>query len=440
MAEPHMKTNSTCQNELSRRQFIKSSTAAALAGPALAQGAFGQARNSSPGETLRIALIGCGGRGTGAAAQALAADPNLKLVALGDAFKDRLESSLQNLQKQKEIAQKIEVPEERRFVGFDAYKQVLASGVDVVLLATPPHFRPIHLKAAIDAGKHVFAEKPVAVDAPGVRSVLASCEEARRKKLAVVSGLALRYSNAYRETIKRIHHGAIGDVRTLQANDFRGPIWVKPRQPDWTDMEYNMRNWYYFTWLSGDFNVEQHVHMLDVCAWIMKDQYPVSAMGVGGRSVRTGSEYGNIYDHHSVIYEYADGVKLHAYCRQQSGCANDISVHAAGSKGVADISQRALQITADTKWSYNGEKNNQSQTEHDELFASIRSGKPINNGDYMSKTTLMAIMGRMATYTGQKITWDQALNSKENLSPEGYTWDSKPPKSEIAIPGVTKFV
>src|SRR5882762_6001922 len=251
LPELHMKTNRIHSTELSRRQFLKSSTAAALAGPALAQGAFAQARNSSPGETLRIALIGCGGRGTGAAAQALAADPNLKLVALGDAFKDRLETSLQSLQKQKEIAQKIEVPEEQRFVGFDAYKQVLASGVDVVLLATPPHFRPLHLKAAIDAGKHVFAEKPVAVDAPGVRSVLASCEEARRKKLAVVSGLALRYSNAHRETVKRIHEGAIGEVRTLQANDFRGPIWVKPRQPGVTDMEYNMRNWYYFTWLSG---------------------------------------------------------------------------------------------------------------------------------------------------------------------------------------------
>src|SRR5258706_7103272 len=435
-----MKTNSQNTTELSRREFLKSSTAAALAGPALAQSAFAQARNSSPGETLRVALIGCGGRGTGAAAQALAADPNLKLIALGDALKDRLESSLKNLQKQKEIAQKIEVPEEQRFVGFDAYKQVLASGVDVVLLATPPHFRPIHLKAAIDAGKHVFAEKPIAVDAPGVRSVLASCEEARRKKLAVVSGLALRYSNAYRETIKRFHDGAIGDVRTLQANDFRGPIWVKPRQPGWTDMEYNMRNWYYFTWLSGDFNVEQHVHMLDVCAWIMKDEYPVSAIGVGGRTVRTGSEYGNIYDHHSVIYEYANGVKLHAYFRQQSGCANDIALHAAGSKGTADISQRALQISADAKWTYNGDKNNQSQTEHDELFASIRNGKPINNGDYMSKTTLMAIMGRMATYTGQKITWEQAMNSQEDLSPERYDWDAKPPKSELAIPGVTKFV
>ena len=434
-----MNTNTFDPLELSRRQFLKSSGAAAVAAPLIAKSAFGQERGVSPGETLRIGLIGCGGRGTGAAAQALAADSNVKLVALGDAFKDRLQGSLETLKKQENVVSKIDVPEERSFVGFDAYKQVIASS-DVVLLATPPHFRPIHLKAAIDAGKHVFAEKPVAVDAAGVRAVLAACEEARKKKLSVVSGLALRYSNGYRETIRRIHDGALGDIRALQANDFRGPIWVKPRQPGWTDMEYHMRNWYYFTWLSGDFNVEQHVHMLDVCAWLMRDEYPVSAMGLGGRQVRTGPEYGNIYDHHSVIYEYASGVKLHAYCRQQAGGVNDISAHVVGSKGTATLTQRALEITTNSRWRYDGEKNNQSQTEHDELFASIRSGKLINNGDYMSKTTLMAIMGRMATYTGQKVTWEQAMDSQENLSPDRYTWDATPPKSEIAIPGVTKFV
>ena len=437
-----MKTNTESRDlsELSRRQFLKSSTAAAISGPLAASSVFAQERGVSAGETLRVGLIGCGGRGTGAAAQALAADSNVKLVALGDAFKDRLQGSLETLKKQEDVAKKIDVPEERCFVGFDAYKQVIASGVDVVLLATPPHFRPVHLTAAIDAGKHVFAEKPVAVDAPGVRTVLAACEEARKRKLAVVSGLALRYAYGYRETIRRIHDGALGDIRALQANDFRGPLWVKPRQPGWTDMEYHMRNWYYFSWLSGDFNVEQHVHMLDVCAWLMKDEYPVSAMGLGGRQVRTSQEYGNIYDHHSVIYEYASGVKLHAYCRQQSGGVNDISTHVAGSKGTALLNTRGLEITTDTTWRYSGEKNNQSQTEHDVLFASIRSGEPVNNGDYMSKTTLMAIMGRMATYTGQKITWEQAMNSQEDLSPERYAWDAVPPKSEVAIPGVTKFV
>ncbi len=424
--------------DVNRRQFLKASGSVALSAPFLAQGALAQSAGSA--QTLRVGLIGCGGRGTGAAAQALTADKNSKLVAMGDAFKDRLQGSLEELKKQKEIAERIDVTEERRFVGFDAYKKVIASGVDVVLLATPPHFRPIHLKAAIDAGKHVFAEKPVAVDAPGVRSVLTTYEEAKKRGLSIVSGLAMRYSNGHRTTIQKIHDGAVGTIRGLQANDFRGPIWVKPRRPEWSDMEYHMRNWYYFTWLSGDFNVEQHVHMIDLCAWIMKEEYPVSAMGLGGRQVRTGADYGNIYDHHSVIYEYANGTKLHAYCRQQSGGVNDISVEVTGSAGTASVNSRGLFVTGANPWSFRGEKNNSFVTEHEELFNSIRCGKPVNNGDYMAKSTLMTILGRMATYTGQKITWEQAMNSKEDLSPERYDWDAKPPKSEIAFPGVTPFV
>jgi predicted dehydrogenase len=424
-------------SRFSRRAFLKSSSACviagALAGPARAQ------KGVSPGETLRIGLIGCGGRGTGAANQALQADPSVRLVAMGDAFEDRLQSSLETLSKQEEIKDKIDVTKARRFTGFDAYKGVIESS-DVVLLATPPHFRPIHLQAAIDAGKHVFAEKPVAVDATGVRSVLAVCQEARRKELSIVSGLALRYSYPHRETVRRIQNGAIGEVRVLQANDYRGPIWVKPRQPGWTEMEYQMRNWYYFTWLSGDFNVEQHVHMLDLCSWIMKDDYPVRAYGTGGRQVRTGPEYGNIYDHHSVVYEYAGGAKLFATCRQQSGCMNDISVEVFGTKGKATFGRRNPEIIADERWSYEGEQNIQQQTEHDELFASIRDGKGLNNGEYMSKSTLLAIMGRMATYTGKAVTWEQAMNSKENLAPERYDWDAKPPEAVIAMPGVTTLI
>jgi predicted dehydrogenase len=358
---------------------------------------------------------------------------------MADAFEDRLESSLQTLSKQEEIKDKIDVAKTRKFVGFDAYKGVIENS-DVVLLATPPHFRPIHLKAAIDAGKHVFAEKPVAVDAPGIRKVLAACDEARRKGLSIVSGLALRYSYPHRATIRRIHEGQIGEVRVLQANDYRGPIWVKPRKPNWTDMEYQMQNWYYFTWLSGDFNVEQHVHMLDLCSWVLKDEYPVRAYGAGGRQVRTGPEYGNIYDHHSVVYEYASGARLFATCRQQSGCMNDISAHVFGAKGTATFGRREPEILTDKRWVYDGEKNVHQQTEHDELFASIRDGKPINNGEYMTKSTLLAIMGRMATYTGQAVTWEEAMNSKEDLSPERYDWDAKPPEPVIAVPGVTKLI
>jgi predicted dehydrogenase len=420
------------KNEISRRQFVKTSGLALGATVALSRAQV------SPGETLRIGLVGCGGRGTGAAADALHSDANIKLVAMSDVFPDRLKGSLETLKKQ-DIAKSIDVPDKHQFIGFDAYQKVIAEA-DVVLLATPPHFRPIHLQAAIDAGKHVFAEKPVAVDGPGVRKVLAICEAARKKNLSIVSGLALRYSYAHRAIVQRIHEGALGRIRTLQANDFRGPIWVKPRQPDWTDMEYHMRNWYYFTWLSGDFNVEQHVHMLDLCSWVMKDVYPARAYGTGGRQVRTAPEYGNIYDHHSVTYEYENGQKLFATCRQMAGCSNDISVHVAGEKGIATLDRRIMQIDTGETWRYTGEKNNQSQTEHEELYASIRSGKPINNGEYMTKSTLLAIMGRMATYTGQTITWEQALNSQENLSPSGYTWDAKPPESPIAIPGVTQFI
>ena len=238
--------------------------------------------------------------------------------------------------KSRESSEKIDVPAERQFVGFDAYKQVIASGVDVVLLTTPPHFRPLHLQAAIEAGKHVFAEKPCAVDAPGVQSVLRRLVPRRRRKASPSSrASACAITNRYREAVRRIHDGEIGDVRTLLANDYRGTIWAKPRQPDWTDMHFQMRNWYYFTWLSGDFNVEQHVHNLDVCAWVMGDQYPVKAVGMGGRQVRTGPEYGNIYDHHSVVYEYANGARLISNTRQMAGCKNDISVNVLGSRGTA---------------------------------------------------------------------------------------------------------
>jgi predicted dehydrogenase len=421
----------------SRRAFLKASTAAAVGALTLPE-----VVHAAGSDLLRVGLIGCGGRGTGAAAQALKADKNVKLVALGDAFEDRLQESLANLKKDEELTAKIDVKPDHCFTGFDAYKQVLASGVDVVLLCTPPHFRPAHLKAAVEAGKHVFAEKPVAVDAPGVRSVLATCQEAKKKRLSIVSGLCLRYDDGFRAAVQQLHEGAIGEVMTLQANDYRGGIWVKPRQPDWTDMHWQMRNWYYFTWLSGDFNVEQHVHFLDVCAWVMKDQYPVRALGLGGRQVRTGPEYGHIYDHFSVVYEYANGAKLFSNCRQQTGCKNDISAHIAGTRGRAQLAERKRGLaihSGSNEWLYAGPQRNMYQTEHDELFASIRAGKPINNGDYMSHSTLLAILGRMTAYTGQLITWDMALNSKEDLTPPHYEWGpiATPP---VARPGVTRFV
>ncbi len=427
----------------SRRNFMGGSAVAAatttiINGVAFARRALAGA--PAPSDTLRIGLIGCGNRGSGAALNALKADKNVKLVAVGDAFEDRLTTTIERLQKNEELTGKVDVPAERRFVGFDAYKSVLDAGVDVVLLATPPHFRPLHIKAAVDAGKHVFAEKPVAVDAPGVRAVLAAAQEAKAKNLAMCSGLCLRYDQKHRETVNRLHGGMIGDVQMVQTTDFRGPIWVKPRKPEWTDMEWQMRNWYYFTWLSGDFNVEQHVHILDTCAWIMKGEYPIRAHGVGGRQVRSAPEFGQIYDHHTVVYEYADGRRVTSLNRQMAGCHNETTIHVAGTKGMALIAGKNASITVGKKkWEApEAEDANMYQAEHDDLFASIRKGKPINHGDYMAKSTLMGIMGRMATYTGQAITWDKAMASTEDLSPPTYDWTAKLMVPPVPMPGIQR--
>ena len=424
-------------NDTTRRTFLQT-TAAVAATSVIAANAHAQGREGE----IKVGLIGCGGRGTGAAEQALKADRNVKLWAMADAFDDRLQSSLTHLQNVREIANKIDVPVARRHVGFDGYRQVIAS-CDVVLLCTPPHFRPIHIRAAVQANKHVFAEKPCAVDAAGVRSVLETCADARRRNLSIVSGLCLRHDNGFTDTVQRIHDGAIGDIVAMQANDLRGPIWTPGRHEGATDMTRQMRNWYYYTWLSGDFNVEQHVHYLDVCAWLMRDTYPVRCYGTGGRQTRTGADFGNIYDHFSVVYEWENGAKLFSQCRQQTGCRNDMSGHALGKRGTALLTERRRGLVLKTDGNervYEGPANDMYQTEHDVLFASIRNARPINNGDYMAKSTLMAIMARQAAYTGQMVTWDQALNSREDLSPAGYTFDSRPPASEVAMPGITRLV
>jgi predicted dehydrogenase len=416
-----------------RRDFLKTTAAAAAALSVV------PAVHAGGSDVLRIGLIGCGGRGTGAATQALRADRNVKLVALGDAFADRLNGSLDQLRREADIADKIDVRPDHCYVGFDAYLGVLQAGVDVVLLATPPHFRPLHLRTAVAAGKHVFAEKPVAVDAPGVRAVMAACREAQQRRLAVVSGLCYRYSRAKRETMQRVHDGAVGQIVALHTTYNVGGLWMRERQPHWSDMEWQMRNWLYFTWLSGDHNVEQHVHSLDKIAWAMNNQYPVKAVGMGGRQVRTGAEYGHIFDHHAVVFEYASGIKCFSYTRQQDNCANEVSDFIYGTQGKVDV-QRHI-ITGQQPWRFQLARNqsdNMYQNEHNELFASIRSGNPINNGDWMCKSTLMGIMGRMATYTGQEITWEAALNSTESLTPARYEWGALATPA-VARPGETQF-
>jgi myo-inositol 2-dehydrogenase / D-chiro-inositol 1-dehydrogenase len=426
----------------SRRDFLK--TSAALG--ATVASYLGGVPNVHAGgnDVIRVGLIGCGsprgGRGRSAAMQCVNAGPNVKLIAMADLFKDHLDYSLDYLRKKVE-PEKIEVSDEHCFAGFDAYQRLInLKEVDVVLLAAPPGFRPQHLQAAVAAGKHVFAEKPVAVDGPGVRAVMKACDEAKAKGLSLVSGLCWRYDNGMRATFQRIHEGGVGDIVALQCTYNTGGLWMVPRQPEWTDMEWQLRNWLYFTWLSGDHNVEQHIHSLDKMAWAMKDEYPVKAVGLGGRQVRTGPEYGHIFDHHSVVYEYANGVKCFANTRQQNGGANDVTDYVFGTKGTCDVMKHVFK--GESPWRYKAPKDvndDMYQNEHNELIAGIRAGKPIHNGDYMTKSTLMAIMGRMATYTGQVITWDKALHSQESLMPERLEFGSLP-VPPVARPGVTKFI
>ncbi len=416
----------------SRRQFLQASAATLAAAAAVPAHAAG-------GDQLRIGLIGCGGRGTGAAENAVRADKNCKLVALADAFPDRIEKCMGDLRRSlgdEVFAEKVDVPAERRFTGFDAYKQAI-DAADVVLLCTPPGFRPTHLRAALEADKHVFCEKPMAVDAPGVRSVIRSAELAKQKKLCLVSGFCYRYDLAKRETVERIHNGAIGNVVAIQGTFDANPIWHVERTPAMTDMEWQMRNWYYFTWLSGDHIVEQHVHNLDKAAWVMKNQYPVSAVGLGGRQVRTDPKFGHIFDHHAVVFEYGNGAKLFSYCRQMGSCFNEVSDHLIGTNGSCQLMQH--RIDGPHAWQFRGDAPNMYQQEHDELFAGIRAGKALNDGGFMGHSTLMGIMGRMATYTGQKVTWQQALHSKEDLTPPRLDMSASLSVPPVARPGVTKL-
>ena len=354
----------------SRRTFLKQSSALVVGGAATNLLVARTAHAAGGEETLKLGLIGCGGRGTGAVGNAFAADSNAKLTAVADAFPDRAEKSLEQLRAM--ASDRVTVDAEHTFTGFDAYEKLLKTDVDLVVLATPPHFRPAHLKAAIAAGKHVFCEKPVAVDGPGVRSVLETTEEARAKNLAIVSGLCYRYDRPKQELIQRVYDGAIGDIRTMQVSYNTGTLWHHGRDPSWSEMEYQLRNWLYFTWLSGDFNTEQHVHSLDKAAWAMHDEPPLQATGLGGRQVRVEEQWGNIYDHFSVVYEYANGVRLFSQCRQMAGCSVDVSDHLFGTKGSAEMMKAV--IDGENEWRYRGPKPNMYEEEHRALFASIRAG------------------------------------------------------------------
>ena len=449
-------TSTNCKEAVSatsRRGFLKRSSSV-LAGGALTA-AISTRAHASGDETLKVALVGCGGRGTGAVAQALCTAGPVKLWAMADVFANRLKASHKNLTSgqdarydlvaHKGYGQKIDVPPQRRFVGFDAYKQAIDSGVDVVILATQPHFRPEHYEYAVKQGKHVFMEKPVATDAPGIRRLLAANEEAKKKNLKVVCGFQRHHMAIYQETMKRIKDGALGDIMLLRCywNSSAGGN-IPSRPKDVSEMKHQLRYPYCFTWLSGDHIVEQHVHNIDICNWVM-DAHPVEANGMGGRQFRNGRDNGEIFDHHAVEFTYADGTKMFSQCRHNPGCTNNVSEHALGSKGSADIGRG--RISGPNKWRFRGKTFKPYQVEHDVLFDAIRKNKPHNEAEYAALSTMTAIMGRMATYSGKVMKWDQALNSSQSLSPAQYTWDAKPPVVAdangvypCAMPGVTKVL
>jgi len=401
-------------------------------------------------DAIKIGLIGCGGRGSGSIANALTANPGARLVAIADAFADRIPGP-RDILKQKFGAQ-VAVEDDHCFAGFDAHKKLLDSGVQVALLTTTPHFRPQHIEACIDAGVHVFAEKPMAVDAPGVRRVLAAGEKARQKKLSFVSGFQTRYSDSAREAVKRVYAGEIGDIVAIEGVYNTGPLWHRGRQPEWTEMEFQVRNWYYFTWLSGDHLVEQHVHFMDFVGWLMHDEPPLQAWGYGGRSQRVEAKFGDIFDHHSVVYEYANGTRVYAMTRQQSGCFNGVYSTVFGKKGQLRRGGNARQsgIFAENgavQWQQPPETTVPEITRYREMFAAMQAGAPINDSLSMARSTMLAILGRMATHSGQRVTWDEALASNKVLAPARYAWDAEPPvlprpdgTYPHPVPGVTQVL
>ncbi len=426
-----------------RRDFLKTSTGLAVGATLAGTLAVPRTVHAGVSEGLRIGLIGCGGRGTHAAQNALHANPENVLVSVGDAFADFAQGSVDKLRRDDGVKNQVKVDPDRIFAGFDAYKHVIDSGVDVVLLTEPPHFRPEHLAYAVEKGKHSFVEKPIAVDAPGVRSVIDTCAKAEAKGLAVVSGLCWRYHPAVQETVRRITEDrAIGDIIAIESCYNAGSLWHRGDKPEWSRMEYQIRNWLYFNWLSGDHINEQAIHSLDKTAWVQGDVHPVKAFGTGGRQQRTGREFGDIYDHHTVFYEYPSGIRVNFMCRQQQDCSSRVEEVIRGTKGQAFM-PNDCRIEGENPWQFDkkaAEKIDMYDLEHVALFNSIRDGRPINNGQYMANSTMLAIMGRMCTYTGQELTWDECFNNKQKLGPEAYAWNDNVPPVKVAIPGKTKLV
>ncbi len=413
----------------SRRDFLKGSTAAA-AGLALAGGlSFARSAHAAGGDELKVALIGCGGRGTGAASNCLGSCDNVKLIAMADAFENNAKDSRANLLKDDAIKAKIDVPDDRVFVGFDAYQKAIAAGPDVVLIATPPGFRPIHYAAAVQAGKHVFMEKPCCVDAPGFRSLMETNKLADEKSLKVAVGLQRRHSKEYVKPVKAIQDGSLGDITLFRAYWNGGPIWIRKRQPGQSEMEYQMRNWYHFVWLCGDHICEQHVHNLDICNWV-KGDHPVKANGMGSCHCRDNRGVGQIYDNHFVEFTYKDGTKLYSQCRQQPNTWSAVTQFIHGTKGVKELPTNGSDGYVQ---------------EHVDLINAIRKNEKLNDGWFGATSTFTAVLGRMATYSGAEVNWDDAVAKGPDEMPKKFAFDADPPAMPdkdgnypMAVPGVYK--
>ena len=420
-----------------RRSFLKASVAAGIGTMAASQWV-----HAAGDDIIRVGLVGCGGRGSGAAVNAMNADPNVHLVAMADVFEDKVQGSCKRLKEAK--PDQTRVDDEHCFAGFDGYKKVLESDIDVILIATSSRFHPQYLKAAVEAGKHVFVEKPHGVDAPGLKSVTESCKLAKEKGLSVVSGLCWRYHTGVQETMKRILDGAIGDVVAVQECYMRTPYRLTTRAEGLTELEWQLRNWYHFNWLSGDDILQSLVHSLDKAGWVTGDKPPVSAFGVGGRIQCTEPHFGDQFDHSAVTWEYENGVRVYGFSRAQANVFNQTSDVVLATKGRCDVLKH--QIEGETNWRYDGPKCNMYDAEHVALFEGIRKGEPINNGDYMVNSTMLGLLGRMVCYTGKRITWEEAVNSQEVLGPAEIDWNTTPPLSPredgtyaCPIPGFTEF-
>jgi predicted dehydrogenase len=440
-----MKRNAESRNNSrwSRRQFLKKSAVAGAACGALSALPLASSVHAAGSDVIKIGLIGCGGRGSGAADNAMNAGKDVRLVAMADIFADRLQDSRERLKKIK--PDQVAVDDAHCFVGFDAYEKLIQSGVDVVLIAAASHFHPQHLKAAIDAGKHVFCEKPHGIDTPGVKIAMAAAEEAKKKNLCLATGLCWRADPGVRETMKRVHDGAIGEIIAIQETYITTPYVLRERQPGWNEMQFQMQDWYHFNWLSGDQTAQQLIHCLDKASWALGDSPPVKAWGMGGRQVCVEPKYGDQFDHHAVVYEYANGVHVFGYTRDMLGCYNETSDVIFGTKGRALLPNKP-RIEGEKPWHYKGAPANMYDVEHQELFDAIRAGKTINNGAYTCLSSMLAILGQMTCYTGQEITWEQAMKSELSFALPRYGWDVEPPvkpgpngQYPTAMPGITAF-